>query len=134
MTLPAPDKTATRSPLTRQAFGRVPWIVGLCLLGSAVMVLSTRRGGGERTILPLKLALLVGLAQGLAVMPGLSRSGTTIAVDPVDGSPTDPVDPLAGASEVCPLCAPGVYGIVSACRLSPNGWVPHVIRGLRAGR
>ncbi|MEQ8461268.1 MAG: undecaprenyl-diphosphate phosphatase [Sandaracinaceae bacterium] len=63
-----------------EAFGRVPWIVGLCLLGSAVMVLSTRRGGGERTILPLKLALLVGLAQGLAVMPGLSRSGTTIAV------------------------------------------------------
>jgi len=63
-----------------EAFGRVPWIVGLCLLGSAVMVLSTRRGGGERTVLPLKLAILVGIAQGMAVMPGLSRSGTTIAI------------------------------------------------------
>jgi undecaprenyl-diphosphatase len=63
-----------------EAFSRVGWIVGLGLLGSALAVASTRRGGGSLDVLPLGRALIVGLAQGLAVMPGLSRSGTTIAV------------------------------------------------------
>jgi undecaprenyl-diphosphatase len=63
-----------------EAYARVPWVVGLCLLGSAAAVLSTRRGGGEREVLPLGHALLVGVAQGMAVLPGLSRSGATIAV------------------------------------------------------
>ncbi len=63
-----------------ESFSQVPWIVGLCLLGSAAMVVSTRRGGGELAVLPIGKAVLVGIAQGLAVLPGLSRSGTTIAV------------------------------------------------------
>jgi len=62
-----------------ESFSRVPWVVGACLLGSAVAVWSTRRGGGERQVLPLGAAVIVGVAQGLAVMPGLSRSGSTIA-------------------------------------------------------
>lgn len=63
-----------------EAFSRVPWIVGACFLGSAVAVLSTRRGGGELEVLPMWKALLVGVAQGMAVLPGLSRSGSTIAM------------------------------------------------------
>ena len=63
-----------------EEFSRVGWIVGLGLLGSALVVASTRRGGGTLDVLPLSKALIVGVAQGLAVMPGLSRSGTTIAV------------------------------------------------------
>lgn len=63
-----------------EAFSRIGWVVGVGLLGSAAVVWSTRRGGGELDVLPLSRAILVGVAQGLAVMPGLSRSGTTIAV------------------------------------------------------
>jgi len=58
----------------------VPWVIGAGLLVSAVAVLSTRRGGGEKQSLPLGHALIVGIAQGVAVMPGVSRSGSTIAV------------------------------------------------------
>ncbi|MEM7309612.1 MAG: undecaprenyl-diphosphate phosphatase [Planctomycetota bacterium] len=54
-------------------------IVGLCLLGSAVLVLSTRLGGGESNTLNARSALLVGLAQSAALLPGISRSGSTIA-------------------------------------------------------
>lgn len=61
-------------------FAQVPWIVGAGLLGSSVAVLSTLRGGGTSSVLPLGRAFLVGLAQGLAVLPGLSRSGMSIAV------------------------------------------------------
>lgn len=61
-------------------WARVPWILGLCLLGSALMVLTTRRGGGNENVLPPWKTLVIGAAQGLAVLPGLSRSGSTIAV------------------------------------------------------
>ncbi|HEY8430188.1 MAG TPA: undecaprenyl-diphosphate phosphatase [Sandaracinaceae bacterium] len=63
-----------------EGWARVPWIVGACLLASACAVLSTRRGGGRAEVPTAPQALLIGVAQGLAVMPGLSRSGSTIAV------------------------------------------------------
>jgi undecaprenyl-diphosphatase len=63
-----------------EAFSRVKWIVGAGLLGSALAVLATRKGGGTRDVLPLHYVLIVGVAQGCAVMPGLTRSGMTIAV------------------------------------------------------
>ncbi len=63
-----------------ESFSQVPWIVGAGLLGSAIAVTTTRFSGGEASVLPLWKALVIGIAQGCAVMPGLSRSGTTIAV------------------------------------------------------
>ena len=54
--------------------------VGGFLLATAVVVASTRWGRGTLGVLPLWGYLLIGIAQGCAVMPGLSRSGTTIAV------------------------------------------------------
>lgn len=71
-----------------ESWQHVPWIVGVCLLGSAVMVATTRSGAQRdldpkrrgTTSLGLKAAFVVGVSQGLAVLPGLSRSGTTIAV------------------------------------------------------
>jgi undecaprenyl-diphosphatase len=58
------------------------WIIGLGFLGSAVAVGSTKlvRPQGRTKLVPsLGGAVLVGLAQGSAVLPGLSRSGMTIA-------------------------------------------------------
>lgn len=55
-------------------------IVAACLLGSALMVGLTRFGRGEQEVPSLKEAFVIGVFQGLAVLPGLSRSGSTIAV------------------------------------------------------
>lgn len=63
-----------------ESWAQVPWIVGVCLLGSALAVVLTTRGRGDDEGLTLGKAFLVGIAQGLAVLPGLSRSGSTIAV------------------------------------------------------
>jgi mannose-1-phosphate guanylyltransferase len=63
-----------------EGWSTVPWIVGVCLLGSAAAVLATRFGRGRAETLGPGAALWVGVAQGLAVLPGLSRSGSTIAV------------------------------------------------------
>lgn len=62
-----------------EAFSHQPVAVGGFLLASAAIVWTTRGRHGKATTLTLKQAFLVGLAQGVAVLPGISRSGTTIA-------------------------------------------------------
>lgn len=59
-----------------------PLVTGGCLLLSGVaLLLSKGRGemGDEASSLGAGRSLLIGVAQGLAVLPGLSRSGSTIA-------------------------------------------------------
>jgi undecaprenyl-diphosphatase len=55
------------------------WFLGVGFLVSAAAVLSTRGRVAGRENLSAGAALLVGLAQGLAVLPAVSRSGLTIA-------------------------------------------------------
>ena len=61
-----------------EALSRIPWVIGLGFLGSAAAVLTTRgrKDGGQ---LPaLGTAFAIGVLQGMAVLPGLSRSAMTI--------------------------------------------------------
>lgn len=54
--------------------------IGLGFLGTAAVLVSTRFARpGEREVPSLAGALVIGICQGLAVLPGLSRSGSTIA-------------------------------------------------------
>ncbi len=54
--------------------------VGVALCATGLLLLTTRRNaGGRRSVTP-GLAALIGLAQLVAVTPGVSRSGSTIAV------------------------------------------------------
>ena len=62
-----------------ESWSHVPWAVGGFLLVSAAVVLTTRIAHGEREQLPAWGYVLVGVAQGFAVLPGISRSGSTIA-------------------------------------------------------
>ena len=62
-----------------------PWsasrtAVGIGLAITAVALLATRRQSGQKIILSMGGYALIGLAQGIAVVPGISRSGSTIAV------------------------------------------------------
>ncbi len=57
--------------------------VGFALLITGALLLATRwRPGGQVDALKMSIgaALIIGVAQGLAITPGISRSGTTIAV------------------------------------------------------
>ncbi|AKG04973.1 UDP pyrophosphate phosphatase [Salimicrobium jeotgali] len=56
------------------------WIVGATLLvtGLALWVIRNIRGGKNDRNLTMKDAVIVGLAQGVALIPGISRSGATI--------------------------------------------------------
>ena len=70
------------------ALGELPGLVGASAMGLVgVLMLATgalqmRRpgpGGRDRTRLALTDAILAGVAQGVSVLPGLSRSGLTVA-------------------------------------------------------
>jgi undecaprenyl-diphosphatase len=56
------------------------WAAGIGFLVTGVALLSTRRRGPEGQASPTpRGALIIGLAQALAPLPGVSRSGMTIA-------------------------------------------------------
>lgn len=60
-----------------------PQLVGVALLVTGFLLLSTKlRGRKELDILSLSFiyAIIIGIAQGVALVPGISRSGITISV------------------------------------------------------
>ncbi len=70
------------SDLIERAFSNIAWIGGFFLLTAAALVSSELLGGKrlhEISGLPLGKALLVGLAQAVALFPGVSRAGATMA-------------------------------------------------------
>ncbi len=54
-------------------------LTALLLIGGEIFGKRSKASVNEAEEIPLKKALLIGFAQGFAVAPGLSRSGTTIA-------------------------------------------------------
>ena len=65
-----------------QLFGAI-WIVGAMLLITGSLLWFTRRvpiEGRPVKAMQVKDALTIGLTQGLAILPGISRSGSTIAM------------------------------------------------------
>ena len=63
--------------------GDALWLVGLCLMGTgALLFMADRHSDNTMKIKDANYsdAFFVGIAQGVATLPGLSRSGTTISV------------------------------------------------------
>lgn len=59
------------------------FLVGWMLLVTGLLLWATRRLRGEGRGIPeftISMALLIGFVQGVAILPGISRSGSTIAV------------------------------------------------------
>lgn len=66
---------------TVETWTRSPLIVGLGFLATSFLLVSTKFARPGKVEHPsVRAALLLGLVQGIAVTPGISRSGITIAV------------------------------------------------------
>ena len=69
----------------------IPWAVGLALIGTGTILWCVKqfvlRPG--KTKMGIAHALLLGCVQGLAITPGISRSGSTIAAALLCGIPRD---------------------------------------------
>jgi len=90
-TIPALIGLPLEGPLER--FQDDPSKVGIALIGTAVILfVGSRFAQGRRTLVDASPGegLLVGLAQALALIPGISRSGSTIAAGSMLGlTPTE---------------------------------------------
>lgn len=68
-------------------------IVGVALIFNALILLASKevervwkiKGGMNFTNVPLKAGIFIGIAQGIAVLPGISRSGFTITAGMATG-------------------------------------------------
>ncbi len=65
---------------TAQQISSTPWMLGTTFFACAGLLMLSKFWPGGQQRLSIRLALVIGLFQGIAVLPGLSRSGTTIAV------------------------------------------------------
>jgi len=109
-TLPAVPVGLFLKPRVEALFN-VPWVVGAGLLGTSLILLTTRRSV-QTAYMPeptWSQALWIGLAQVVAIVPGVSRSGTTLAAALALG-----VAPLAATEFVFLL---GVAAIAGAAVL-----------------
>lgn len=80
-TLPAVLVGLTVKDRVEALFTR-PWIVGVALMATGLILLTTRRSIATATLAAPTWwhALWIGCAQVVAITPGISRSGTTVAV------------------------------------------------------
>lgn len=68
-------------------FASVPTAASMLLVTGALLVATDRARGRDANIERMRVwhALLIGLVQGLAIIPGLSRSGATVAAGVLSG-------------------------------------------------
>jgi undecaprenyl-diphosphatase len=67
-----------------KSFFYKPLVIGVALLGNGFVLYVSRHGKNGRGI-NLSSALLIGIAQGIALIPGVSRSGVTISTGLLSG-------------------------------------------------
>ncbi|NHJ31575.1 MAG: undecaprenyl-diphosphate phosphatase [Asgard group archaeon] len=65
----------------------ITMIIGVFLIATGIFILVSRRRTANKTLYEMKNweMLVVGLTQGLAIIPGISRSGTTIGTMLIEG-------------------------------------------------
>ena len=105
---------------TVEAIATNLWVVGACLLATAGLLLFGRRrdtGTGESADLPWLKALGIGVAQAAAILPGLSRSGSTLAAGLVSGLEREQALRFAFL-----LAAPAIAGAGLVMAVGGDGW------------
>jgi len=83
-------------------------IVGICLLFTAGLLYFSHKGKQGSQEVGVKHAILVGLAQAIATLPGISRSGATIATGLLTGLTRD-----SAAKFSFLMVIPVIFGIMA---------------------
>ncbi len=98
--------------------------VGSMLIVTAVLLASTRliKSEGIKNI-PFRDALIIGFAQAVAVLPGISRSGSTIATGLLLGNKREDVARFSFLMVLIPIIGANLLEIFRG-DLSPSGNIP----------
>lgn len=120
-------------------FGHGLLLVGICLCITAVLLylsewLSKRRAGAGHEV-GYKDAIIIGCAQAIAVLPGLSRSGTTIATGLLCGVKKESVTKFSFLMVLIPILGEAFLELLDILRgevVSTLGIVPMIVGFLAA--
>jgi len=111
---------------TAQAFAEDLHLVGFGFLISAAFLLATGLARGTSDEVSWRQALGIGIAQGIAVLPGISRSGVTIAVAMllgVQGGPAFRFSFLVSLPAIAGAALYEAMGSEGLGSLGPEAWV-----------
>jgi undecaprenyl-diphosphatase len=98
-------------------FGSGLLIVGCCLLLTALLLIfSYYARPREKEQISLKDAFVIGLAQACAVLPGLSRSGSTIATGLLLGNKKEKLAQFSFLMVIPPILGEALLDIVKAMK------------------
>ena len=101
-----------------QLFGHGLLLVGICLLLTAFLLwlseFLTKRMKGEGHEVTYRDAAIIGCAQALAVLPGLSRSGTTIATGLLCGVKKDKIAQFSFLMVLVPILGEAFLDLLKA--------------------
>lgn len=115
-------------------FGNGLLIVGVCLIITAILLSFTYffqpsrikiPGYGKRDI-SFSDAFIIGCSQAVAVLPGLSRSGTTIATGLLLGDKKDKVAQFSFFMVILPILGEALLGIKDLVTDGPTGDVGYL--------
>ena len=108
-------------------FGSGLLLVGICLCVTAILLyfsewLSKRREGMGHEV-GYKDAIIIGLSQAVAVLPGLSRSGTTIATGLLCGVKKESVTKFSFLMVLIPLPKVTFFSALPNAKGSQSSWI-----------
>lgn len=100
-----------------EIFGSGLLIVGLMLLvTAALLTFSYYAKPRQKDNISLKDAFIIGLAQAVAVMPGLSRSGSTIATGLLLGNKKDKLAQFSFLMVIPPILGEALLDVIKAIK------------------
>lgn len=107
-----------------------PQVASVMLFVTGVFLLSTRWLGERRRKMSLVIAIIIGCAQALAIMPGISRSGSTIAAGMWLGIEPSKAAEFSFLLSVPVIAGAAVLSLGDFGALSPELWGPYLAGSL----
>ena len=109
-------------------------LVGCMLMVTAVLLIASGYGGSGKKTIPFSHSFIIGIAQAVAVIPGISRSGATIATGLLLGNMKEHVTRFSFLMVLLPIIAANVLDLFSGdlTRSSSVGAGPLIIGFLAA--
>ncbi|MCS7303176.1 MAG: undecaprenyl-diphosphate phosphatase [Bacteroidota bacterium] len=117
-------RSVIEGPLTKN-----PLLIVAMLASVAFLMLYAERMPGQRLLEELNFrdAVVVGIAQAMALLPGASRSGTTISVGLLLGYTREAAARFSFLLSIPALLASGLLELVSALQILPSADLQEVV-------
>ena len=112
------------------SFGAGRLVVGCCLLvTAALLIFSYYAKPRSKAHVSLGDAFVIGLAQAVAVLPGVSRSGSTIATGLLLGNRKESLAQFSFLMVIPPILGEALLDIVKAAHQGTHACSEHLVNG-----